>query len=154
MSGPAGPGSQAPDFALRDQHGQAVSLSGFRGRRHVLLVFYPFAFTGVCTGELGALRDRRAEFVNEDVQLLAVSSDSMFSLRVFADQEGFDFPLLSDFWPHGEVSRSYGVFDDEKGCARRGTFVIDKEGQIRWAAVGEFAEARDPNDYVTALKAL
>lgn len=154
MSGPVGPGSRAPDFALRDQHGQPVRLSEFRGRRNVLLIFYPFAFTGVCTGELGALRDRHAEFVNEDVQLLAVSCDSMFSLRVFADQEGLGFPLLADFWPHGEVARSFGVFDEDKGCARRGSFVVDREGLIRWAAVGEFAEARDPGEYVTALKAL
>ncbi|QKW49677.1 peroxiredoxin [Streptomyces buecherae] len=147
-------GAQAPDFALRTQHGEQVTLSEFRGERNVVLLFYPFAFTGVCTGELRALRDELPKFVNDDVQLLAVSNDSPFSLRVFAEQEGLEFPLLSDFWPHGEVSRAYGVFDGEKGCAVRGTFVIDKEGVVRWTVVNGLPDARDLNDYVKALAEL
>ncbi|MBC3991023.1 peroxiredoxin [Streptomyces buecherae] len=147
-------GAQAPDFALRTQHGEQVTLSEFRGERNVVLLFYPFAFTGVCTGELRALRDELPTFVNDDVQLLAVSNDSPFSLRVFAEQEGLEFPLLSDFWPHGEVSRAYGVFDEEKGCAVRGTFVIDKEGVVRWTVVNGLPDARDLNDYVKALAEL
>ncbi|GAA4690681.1 peroxiredoxin [Streptomyces youssoufiensis] len=147
-------GAQAPDFALRTQHGEQVTLSEFRGERNVVLLFYPFAFTGVCTGELRALRDELPKFVNDDAQLLAVSNDSPFSLRVFAEQEGFEFPLLSDFWPHGEVSRAYGVFDEEKGCAVRGTFVIDKEGVVRWTVVNGLPDARDLNDYVKALAEL
>ncbi|MFF5715469.1 peroxiredoxin [Streptomyces buecherae] len=147
-------GAQAPDFALRTQHGEQVTLSEFRGERNVVLLFYPFAFTGVCTGELRALRDELPTFVNDDVQLLAVSNDSPFSLRVFAEQEGLEFPLLSDFWPHGEASRAYGVFDEEKGCAVRGTFVIDKEGVVRWTVVNGLPDARDLNDYVKALAEL
>ncbi|MBC3986082.1 peroxiredoxin [Streptomyces sp. AC536] len=147
-------GAQAPDFALRTQHGEQATLSEFRGERNVVLLFYPFAFTGVCTGELRALRDELPTFVNDDVQLLAVSNDSPFSLRVFAEQEGLEFPLLSDFWPHGEVSRAYGVFDEEKGCAVRGTFVIDKEGVVRWTVVNGLPDARDLNDYVKALAEL
>ncbi|MFI2029082.1 peroxiredoxin [Streptomyces buecherae] len=147
-------GAQAPDFALRTQHGEQVTLSEFRGERNVVLLFYPFAFTGICTGELRALRDELPTFVNGDVQLLAVSNDSPFSLRVFAEQEGLEFPLLSDFWPHGEVSRAYGVFDEEKGCAVRGTFVIDKEGVVRWTVVNGLPDARDLNDYVKALAEL
>jgi peroxiredoxin len=148
------PGAKAPDFELRDQHGQTVVLSDFRGLRSVMLVFFPFAFTGVCTGELCALRDRLPAFVNDEVQLLAVSNDPPSALRVFSDQEGFGYPLLSDFWPHGTVSRAYGVFDDEKGCAVRGTFVIDQEGVVRWTVVNALPDARDVNDYVTALAAL
>ncbi|MEO3751042.1 peroxiredoxin [Streptomyces sp. B6B3] len=148
------PGAKAPDFELRDQHGQTVALSDFRGLRSVMLVFFPFAFTGVCTGELCALRDRLPAFVNDQVQLLAVSNDPPSALRVFSDQEGFGYPLLSDFWPHGTVSRAYGVFDDEKGCALRGTFVIDQEGVVRWTVVNALPDARDVNDYVTALAAL
>ncbi|MBL1067632.1 peroxiredoxin [Streptomyces sp. 7-21] len=148
------PGTKAPDFTLKDQHGQTVTLSGLRGEKNVVLLFFPFAFTGVCTGELCALRDRLPAFVNDDVQLLAVSNDSQFSLRVFADQEGLSYPLLSDFWPHGEVSRAYGVFDEDKGCAVRGTFIIDKEGVVRWNVVNALPDARDLNDYVTALESL
>ncbi|WP_411126227.1 peroxiredoxin [Streptomyces sp. x-19] len=147
-------GTEAPDFALRNQHGELVRLSDFRGEKNVVLLFYPFAFTGVCTGELCALRDELPRFVNDDVQLLAVSNDSPFSLRVFSDQESLGYPLLSDFWPHGEVSTAYGVFDDEKGCAVRGTFVIDKEGVVRWTIVNGLPDARDLNDYVKALEAL
>ncbi|WP_275464834.1 peroxiredoxin [Streptomyces noursei] len=147
-------GTEAPDFALRNQHGELVRLSDFRGEKNVVLLFYPFAFTGVCTGELCALRDELPKFVNDDVQLLAVSNDSPFSLRVFSDQESLGYPLLSDFWPHGEVSTAYGVFDDEKGCAVRGTFVIDKEGVVRWTIVNGLPDARDLNDYVKALEAL
>jgi peroxiredoxin len=147
-------GTKAPDLSLRNQHGETITLSGFRGEKNVVLLFYPFAFTGVCTGELCALRDELPTFVNDDVQLLAVSCDSPFTLRVFAEREGLDYPLLSDFWPHGEVSRAYGVFDEEKGCALRGTFVIDKEGVVRWTVVNGLPDARDLNDYVAALRAL
>ncbi|MDT0266779.1 peroxiredoxin [Streptomyces sp. DSM 44915] len=148
------PGTQAPAFTLRDQHGQSVSLADFRGEKNVVLLFYPFAFTGVCTGELCELRDRLPSFVNDEVQLLAVSCDPAPALRVFAEQEGFEYPLLSDFWPHGEVARSYGVFAEDKGCAVRGTFVIDTSGVVRWSVVNDLPNARDLNDYVSALKAL
>lgn len=147
-------GSQAPDFELKNQHGELVRLSEFRDEKNVVLLFYPFAFTGVCTGELCALRDELPRFVNDDVQLLAVSNDSPFTLRVFADQEGLKYPLLSDFWPHGEVSRAYGVFDEEKGCAVRGTFVIDKRGAVRWTVVNTLSDPRDLDEYVKALAAL
>lgn len=148
------PGTKAPDFTLRDQHGQSVSLADFRGQKNVVLLFYPFAFTGVCTGELCELRDRLPSFVNDEVQLLAVSNDPAPALRVFSEQEKLDYPLLSDFWPHGEVSRAYGVFAEDKGCAVRGTFVIDTSGTVRWTVVNDLPNARDLNDYVTALKAL
>ncbi|MFB8352061.1 peroxiredoxin [Streptomyces niveus] len=162
-------GSQAPDFALKDNHGRTVRLSDLRGGaeggddaglegdgdgRNVVLVFYPFAFTGVCTGELHALRDELPAFVNDDTQLLAVSTDSIHTLRIFAEQEDLEFPLLSDFWPHGETSRAYGIFDEEKGCALRGTFVIDKRGVVRWSVVNGLPDARDLDEYVKALAAL
>jgi peroxiredoxin len=147
-------GDKAPDFELRDQHGQTVRLSGFRGGKNVVLVYYPFSFTGVCTGELSALRDELPAFQNEGIQLLAVSNDSMHTQRVFSEKEGLEYPLLSDFWPHGAVSTAYGVFDEEKGCAVRGTFVIDKEGVVRWTIVNGLPEARDLNEYLKALEAL
>ncbi|MEU6771457.1 peroxiredoxin [Streptomyces sp. NPDC046759] len=147
-------GDKAPDFELKDNHGRTVKLSDFRGDRNVVLLFYPFAFTGVCTGELCELRDNLPKFEDRDTQLLAVSNDSIHTLRVFAEQEGLEYPLLSDFWPHGNVSRAYGVFDEDKGCAVRGTFVIDKEGVVRWTVVNGLPDARDLNDYVKALDTL
>ncbi|MCI0383274.1 peroxiredoxin [Streptomyces sp. CNQ085] len=147
-------GTKAPEFELRNQHGETVRLADFKGEKNVVLLFYPFAFTGVCTGELCALRDELPRFVNDDVQLLAVSCDSPFTLRVFAEQEGLGYPLLSDFWPHGDTAREYGVFDEEKGCAVRGTFIIDKEGVVRWAVVNALPDARDLNEYVRALESL
>ncbi|UUU21750.1 peroxiredoxin [Streptomyces sp. CA-210063] len=147
-------GDKAPDFELKDNHGATVKLSDFRGEKNVVVLFYPFAFTGVCTGELCELRDNLPKFVNDDVQLLAVSNDSIHTLRVFGEQEGLEYPLLSDFWPHGEVSRAYGVFDADKGCAVRGTFIIDKEGVVRWSVVNALPDARDLNEYVAALDTL
>lgn len=147
-------GEKAPDFELKNQHGETVRLSDFRGRKNVVVLFYPFAFTGVCTGELCALRDELPKFENDDVQLLAVSNDSPFSLRVFADQEGLAYPLLSDFWPHGATSRAYGVFDEDRGCALRGTFIVDKEGSVRWTVVNQIPDARDLGAYTKALDTL
>ncbi|MFH9721925.1 peroxiredoxin [Streptomyces sp. NPDC017254] len=147
-------GAEAPDFELKDNHGRTVRLSDFRGEKNVVLLFYPFAFTGVCAGELGELRDHLATFVNDDTQLLAVSNDSIHTLRVFAEQESLEYPLLSDFWKHGEASRAYGVFDEEKGCAVRGTFIIDKTGVVRWTVVNALPDARDLGEYVKALDAI
>ncbi len=143
-------GDLAPDFTMKDQHGQEVSLTDFRGRKHVVLVFYPLAFTGTCQGELCSLRDDLPRFENDDVQVLTVSVDSSASHRVWAEREGFSFPLLSDFWPHGEVARQYGVFNDKAGCAKRGTFVIDKEGIVRWRD-GAGREPRDQGQWKSAL---
>ncbi|MFJ3660764.1 peroxiredoxin [Streptomyces sp. NPDC090119] len=147
-------GDEAPDFELKDNHGRTVRLSDFRGEKNVVLLFYPFAFTGVCTGELCELRDNLPQFSDRDTQLLAVSNDSMHTLRVFGEQEGLEYPLLSDFWPHGNVSRSYGVFDEDKGCAVRGTFILDKTGTVRWTVVNGLPDARDLTDYVKALDTL
>ncbi|BDH04000.1 MULTISPECIES: peroxiredoxin [Streptomyces] len=147
-------GDEAPDFELKDNHGRTVRLSDFRGEKNVVLLFYPFAFTGVCTGELCELRDNLPQFTDRDTQLLAVSNDSMHTLRVFGEQEGLEYPLLSDFWPHGNVSRAYGVFDEDKGCAVRGTFILDKTGTVRWTVVNGLPDARDLTDYVKALDTL
>jgi len=147
-------GQQAPDFELKDQHGTPVRLSDFRGKKNVVLVFYPLAFSGVCTGELTAMRDEFPEAARDDVELLAVSVDSGFALRAWSDAKSFGFPLLSDFWPHGDVARSYGVFDDNLGIATRGTFVIDTDGVVRWKVVNPVPEARDIADYQKALAAL
>lgn len=147
-------GTAAPDFELNDQHGNKVSLSSFKGKKNVVLLFIPFAFTGTCTGELCAMRDDLSSFQNDNVELLAVSCDSMFTQRVFAEKEGYNFPVLADFWPHGAVAQAYGIFDDARGCALRGTFVIDKEGIVRWSVVNGLGDARSNDDYKAALAAL
>jgi peroxiredoxin (alkyl hydroperoxide reductase subunit C) len=123
-------GHEAPDFTLKDQDGNDVSLSWFRGDRNVVLVFYPFTFTGVCEGELCALRDDLADFETSNAQVLAVSCDSRHAQKQWAERQGFTFPVLSDFWPHGAVARAYGVFNEQLGCANRATFVIDKAGNV------------------------
>jgi peroxiredoxin len=144
-------GDRAPDFALRDQHGQEIRLSSFAGEKAVLLVFYPFAFTGVCTGELTGFRDRLGDFETAGTTLLGISCDPMYTQRAFADREGIFFPLLSDFWPHGEVASAYGVLEEAEGCPSRTSFVIDKSGIVRWALHSKRGEARDLDLQATRL---
>ena len=147
-------GTEAPDFELRDNNAQTHRLSSFRGDKNVVLVFYPFAFTGVCTGEMCAIRDDVASLQNDDTQVFAISCDTVASLRVFAEKEGLTYPLLSDFWPHGEVAKAYGVFNETLGAADRGTFVIDKAGIVRWTVRNAIKDARDLADYQKALAEL
>lgn len=147
-------GAEAPDFELRDQHGQPVRLSDLRGRRAALVVFYPWAFSGVCGGELRVLQAEQGELVSDDVALFTVSTDSMYALRAFADQEGFTFPMLSDFWPHGAVAEAYGVLHPELGIAVRGTFLVGRDGVVRWSVVNGIPDARDVDDYKKAVAAL
>ena len=147
-------GDVAPDFTLSNQYGEQVTLSEFRGKKSVVVMFYPFAFTGICTSELCTLRDRQPEFDNDDTVTLSVSCDSVPSLKVFAEQEKLTHHLLSDYWPHGTVSTAYGVFLEDKGFATRGTYVIDKEGVIRWMVVNGPGEARSADEYAAALAAI
>ena len=147
-------GQEAPDFALKDEHGQVVRLSELRGEKHVAVVFYPFAFSGICTGELCEIRDNLSVFENDDVQVLGVSTDPVFALRAWSEAEKYPFPLLSDFWPHGEVARAYGVFNETTGSAVRGTFLIDQGGVLRWSVVNGMGEARPLAAYQEAIAAL
>ena len=144
-------GRPAPDFTLRDQHGQHVTLSSYRGHKAVLLMFYPYAFSSVCTSELCAVRDSLRTFETEDAEVLAVSCDPMFALRAFAEQDGLTFPLLSDFWPHGAIAASYGVFNEHRGCADRSTFILDKQGVVRWSVHNAMREPRDLEEQARVL---
>lgn len=146
-------GRPAPDFTLKNQHGQDVTLSALRGR-NVVVLFYPFAFSGICTGELCEIRDNLSAFNDADAEVLAISCDPMFSLRAWADQDGYSFSLLSDFWPHGAVAKSYGIFQEGPGAAARGTYVIDREGIVRWKIENGLGDARELNGYLTALQSL
>ena len=144
-------GLPAPDFELSDQFGQPHRLSALRGSRAVLLVFFPFAFTPTCTGELHDIRAGGDEFANERVVTLALSCDPLASLKAFAEREGIDHPLLSDFWPHGAVARQYGVFLESRGFANRGTVLVDRDGIVRWSVVTSPSQARSADDYRAAL---
>jgi peroxiredoxin len=144
-------GDRAPDFALRDQHGAEFRLSSYAGRKAVLLVFYPFAFSGVCTGELIGFRDRLGDFETAGTTLAALSCDPIYTQRAFADRDGIFFPLLADFWPHGAVTQSYGVLDTEQGCPQRSSYVVDQDGTIRWAVHNDMGEARDLDVHATEL---
>jgi len=146
-------GGAAPDFTLRDQFGQEVTLSDYRGSKAVAIFFFPYAFSGVCTGEMTGLRDRLDEFMTFDTEILAISCDARFSLRQFADTDGLNFPLLSDFWPHGEVARAYDVFDERSGAARRSSYIIDREGVVRWSVHNANPDGRDLAEHLRQLRA-
>jgi peroxiredoxin len=152
-SAPPQVGTEAPDFVLKNQHGEDIRLSELRGR-NVVLVFYPYAFSRVCTGELRELGDNLPVFADAAAELLAVSCDPMHTLRAWAESERLGFSLLSDFWPHGAVASSYGVFDADRGCAVRGTFVVDGAGVLRWSVVNAIPDARSLAEYRKALAAV
>jgi mycoredoxin-dependent peroxiredoxin len=147
-------GQTAPEFSLRNQHGAPVSMSDFLGAKDVLLVFYPFAFSGVCTSELAEIRDRFDQIVDEHTEVLAISCDHRYSLRAYADRDGYEYSLLSDFWPHGAVSRAYDVFDESLGCSARATVIVDRVGVVRWTVQNEIGEARDFEEYRRVIHTL
>ena len=144
-------GQTAPDFTARNQHGQEITRASLLGTPAVL-VFYPWAFSGICTGELCALRDDLAQFSAVQARVLAISCDPMFALRAFAESEGLTFDLLADHWPHGQIAQSYGVFDAEWGVARRGSFVLDADGRVSWSVVNGIGEARSIAAHLQALQ--
>jgi peroxiredoxin len=147
-------GDTAPDFELPDGNRKPVRLSSYRGRKNVIVVFYPLAFTGTCQGELCAIRDEITDFSGDDVQTLAISCDSTAVHAKWAAEQGYTFPLLADFWPHGAVATSYGVFDEALGLALRGTFIIDKQGAVAYKVVNAIPDARDTEDYRRVLASL
>ncbi|HEX7429670.1 MAG TPA: peroxiredoxin [Mycobacterium sp.] len=147
-------GTPAPDFTLRDQNRQEVTLSDFRDTKNVLLVFFPLAFTGICQGELDEVRDHLPAYENDDTQTLAISVGPPPTHKVWAAESGFLFPVLSDFWPHGAVAQAYGVFNDDAGFSNRGTFVVDRSGIIRFAEMNGPGEPRDQSLWTEALAAV
>ena len=151
---PLGVGDLAPDFTLRDQNGADVTLSELTATHTVVVVFYPWAFSGICTGELDEIRDHLERFVADDLQVVCISCDPMFALRAWADAQGYFFPLLSDYWPHGEVTRSFGVLNDATGAPIRGTFLIGRDGVVRWTLVNGPGERRDFGELPAEVAAL
>ena len=148
-------GQEAPDFELKATTGEKVKLSDLRGDTAVAVVFYPFTFTGVCEGELCQLRDDHSELEAAGVQVLAVSCDAAPAQKKWAEEQGFTFPVLSDFWPHGEVARAYGVFNEALGCANRGTFLIGRDGVVVDAFESpDLGTAREKSRYQEAIEKL
>jgi peroxiredoxin (alkyl hydroperoxide reductase subunit C) len=149
-------GQHAPEFTLKDQNNQQVVLSSHFGDdgKNVLLVFYPLAFSGICTNELCQVRDELSTYQNDSVQVIAVSVDQTYALKTWATSQGYDFPLLADFWPHGAVAKLYGVFNEVAGIANRGTFLIDKSGVVQFAEVNEPGQVRDQTAWKAALEKL
>jgi len=147
-------GDTAPDFSLTDQNGQNVTLSSYRGKNNVVLLFFPLAFTSVCSVQMPGYNKQDQSFQGFGAQVLGISVDSVPSHKAWSDQlGGVDFPLLSDFWPHGEVARQYGVLRPE-GYAERATFVIDKKGVIRHIEVHEIGRVPDRSKLAEILKPL
>ena len=144
-------GDEAPDFELKDQTGKPVRLSDYRGKKNVVVVFYPLSFTGVCEGEMCQIRDSLETFRNDSVETLAVSVDAPPTHARWAHEQGFEFPLLSDFWPHGEVAKASGVFDDTLGIAVRGTFIVDIDGKVTYTDRNPIPEARDQEAWKAVL---
>ena len=145
-------GQPAPDFRTRNHHGESVSPAELLGAPAVL-VFYPWAFSGICRGELAALREDHDRFTERGVRVLGVSCDAMFSLRAYADAERLPFDLLTDHWPHGAIARAYGIFDEQAGCALRATFVLDAESVITWRVVNGIGEPREMDELLAAVTA-
>jgi peroxiredoxin len=144
-------GSPAPDFSLKDQDNNLVTLADLKGRR-TLVVFFPFAFSGICQGELCTIRDNLHSLDAADANVVAISVDHRFANRAFAEQQGFGFRVLSDYWPHGAVAQAYGCFNEKVGCANRATYVLDEEGVVRAIVASEqIGQAREFAGYAEAL---
>jgi peroxiredoxin len=145
-------GSEAPDFTLRNEDGEEVTLSSLRGR-NVVLVFYPLAFSGICTKELHDVTDLTDKFTDATAEVFGISVDSPYALKAFRRDENLAPHLLSDFHPKGAVAQEYGAYLDQVGIATRATFVIDKDGKVAWMQVNSPGEARDQEQVVEALAA-
>lgn len=151
---PLSPGDTAPDFTLRDQNNHKISLSDFRDKKNVLIIFFPLAFTGTCQGELAAVRDNLPLYQNEGTEILAISVGPPPTHKIWSAEQGYLFPILSDFWPHGAVAQQYEVFNDNSGVPNRGTYVVDKGGIIRFAEMNPPGKPRDQSAWENALAAI
>lgn len=146
-------GERVPEFSSKNQHGEEVSSESIAGKS-ALLVFFPFAFSGVCTGELCEIRDNFSDFNDLGVRVIGVSCDPSFSLAAWAQVEGYEFDVVSDFWPHGEMSKKFGVFHEGIGAAERGSFLIDGDGVVRWTVKNELGQGRSIEEYKAAIAEL
>jgi peroxiredoxin len=146
-------GDEAPDFELRSHRGGTVKLSDFRGKRQVVVAFHPLAFTPVCAAQMCGYQSDLSRFDAADATVLGISIDAQPSKSAWAQTLGpISFDLLSDFYPHGDVARKYGVFRERDGISERAIFVVDKAGKIAWAKVYDIPQQPDNADLFAALK--
>lgn len=147
-------GAPAPEFTLIDQDRNSVSLTSLSGRK-TLIVFIPFPFTRTCEGELCTIRDHRTALTDLGANVVAITCDTMPSNKRWSDDNGFGFPVLSDFWPHGETAKAYGAFNEMVGVANRYTFVLDEDGVVREIIhTDSLGTAREFDAYKSALSSL
>jgi peroxiredoxin len=144
-------GDHAPEFKLKNQYGQSVHLRTLLEREPVMVVFLPLAFSATCTSEVETLQRERQRFVDAGLAVVLVSVDSTATLRAWADVGSYDLTLLSDFWPHGAVARSFGVLLEDKGFASRASFLIDRSGIVRWVFEAPPGAIRELSDYEDAI---
>ncbi|MEM0343352.1 MAG: peroxiredoxin [Thermoplasmata archaeon] len=145
-------GDIAPDFELEDQNGRKVRLSQFRGKKNVLLAFFPFAFSPVCTNELGELKEKENQILKLDTQILAASVDSTWTQKAFAKELKVRFPVLSDF--SRKTAALYGSLYEDRGFAKRTVFVIDKEGRVAYKREYEPGTQPDIDEALEVLRKL
>ncbi len=144
-------GSPAPAFTLYDQRRQPMSLDDLKGRKS-LVVFVPFPFTGVCTGEVCEIQENLAQLQDLEANVVVITCDTVATNAKWSELEGLEFPVLSDYWPHGVVTQAYDTFDERTGAAKRSTYVLDEEGTITHVfSTEKLSIARNYDDYVTAL---
>ena len=136
-------GDGAPDFDLQVEGSQRVRLADFSGRRNVLLVFHPFAWTPICEEEARDLEENLPSFASAETDVVLVSCDPPASRQAWKEHLGLSYTLASDFWPHGEAAKAYGIFDESKGAPIRGTFLIDKDGVVVWSLVNDADTRRE-----------
>jgi mycoredoxin-dependent peroxiredoxin len=135
-------GDRAPEFDFEETRERRIRLSDFLGRRNVLLVFHPFAFTPLCSEEALDLQENLASFSNAETDIVFVSCDTAPARQAWRAELGAEYTFGSDFWAHGANAKAYGVFDEATGAPVRGTFLIDKEGTVIWSLVNDASSRR------------
>ena len=144
-------GHTAPDFTLKDQNQKEVKLSGFAGKKKVVLVFYPLDWSPVCTNEHACFVNEMKQFETLDAEVLGVSVDSVWSHKAYAEKMGIKYSLLADFHPKGATGEKYGVYLGEKGITGRAIFIVDKQGKVAWAKNYDIPVVPDVKEVATAL---
>jgi peroxiredoxin len=144
-------GSPAPEFTLRDQDGNKVSLADYRGRT-VVLVFYPADFSRVCTDQLSVYQEVLPQFEEAGTQLVGISVDGAFCHKAFQDHQGLTIPLLADFHPKGEVAKAYGVWSEQHGVAGRALVMVGPDGVVQWSYMSPPLEVPGANLIFDALE--
>jgi len=145
-------GDPAPDFTLKHQDQKEVKLSDFRGKKHVVLAFYPLDWSPVCTGENKCLTDDFPSFQSSNAEVVGISTDSFFSHKAWADALELKHRLLADM--HRTVSKAYGLYFEPLNCAKRATVIVDKHGKVAYVKVQEIKTARDDKEILAALSKL